>query len=139
MSSEPSDAVYREILARLQGMDDRISETRTDAREARDAVLRLTERVGAQDTPAKLAELRGEMEKGFQGARVDLVNAVDKLTREVRHDLASHDVRIKALEDFKSRIDGAGGVIGWIGKNAPWLLSVFFAGLAVLGFKEKLP
>lgn len=139
MSSEPSDAVYREILARLQGVDDRIAETRADAREARDAVLRLTERVGAQDTPTKLAELKGEMEKGFQGARADLVNAMDKLTREVRHDLASHDARIKALEDFKSRIDGAGGVIGWIGKNAPWLLSVLFAGLAVVGFKDKLP
>lgn len=116
-----------------------MAETRADAREARDAALRLTERVGAQDTPAKLAELRGDLEKGFQAARADLVNAVDKLTREVRSDFANHDDRIKSLEDFRQRIEGAGGLVGWLGKNAPWLLTITFAGMAALGFKEKLP
>jgi hypothetical protein len=139
VSVDQSDAGYREIIARLQGMDDRITETRADAREARDAVVRLTERVGAQDTPTKLAELRGDMEKGFQAARSDLVNAANKITSEVRGELEKHDARIKSLEDFRQRIEGASGLIGWLGKNAPWLLSVFFAGVAVLGFKDKLP
>jgi chromosome segregation ATPase len=137
--STESEAALREIIARLQGVEERMAETRADAREARDAALRLTERVGAQDTPAKLAELRGDLEKGFQAARADLVNAVDKLTREVRSDFANHDDRIKSLEDFRQRIEGAGGLVGWLGKNAPWLLTITFAGMAALGFKEKLP
>lgn len=139
MSGETSDPGYREILARIEAFDGRLTETRADAREARDAVVRLSERVGAQDTPAKLAELRGDLEKGFQAARADLVNSVDKLTREVRHDFNAHESRLKSLEDFRLRIEGAGGVFGWVGKNAPWLLTALLTGVAALGFKDKLP
>lgn len=156
------DGHYREILARIEGLSGRIDETREDAREARDAATKLTERVGAQDIPAKLAELKGQVEKGFADARSDLVNSSDKITREMRTghedhgkrisaleqfrdgvDFKGHATRIEALEAVRNRTDGANGVLKWMSANMPWLApTVFVAAIvmaAVLGVKVKWP
>ncbi|MDB5448751.1 MAG: hypothetical protein JWQ97_4068 [Phenylobacterium sp.] len=130
---------YREILALIRGLDGRVTEIREDAREARDAATRLTERFGAQDIPTKLAELRGDVEKGFAGARADLVNSMDKITRETRSGLDALETRVATLEGFKNRIEGAGGVFGWLSKNAPWLLAMLMTAAAAMGLKDKLP
>jgi hypothetical protein len=133
------DGRYMEILARLEGLAGRIDETREDAREARDAATKLTERVGAQDIPAKLAELKGQVEKGFSDARSDLVNTSDKITREMRDGHRDHGARLDALEAFRNKIEGAKGLMGWVAKNAPWLFAVSFAVAAAIGWKEKIP
>lgn len=127
---------YLEILALIRGLDGRVTEIREDAREARDAATRLTERLGAQDMPAKVAELRGIMDKGFSDARSDLVNAITRLTGEMRPELADHDARLSELETFRHRIEGARGAIGWVSKNAPWLVSLAMGFLAALGLKR---
>lgn len=145
-SENPSlEALMREMSARFEGLELRVTETREDAREARDAATRLTERLGAQDTPAQLAEIRGEMKAGFQAARADLVNSIDKLAREHRDKGSEIDTRFKAMETrlaaveaWKQRLEGAGGLFAWISKNAPWLIALAVTGLAI-GFKEKLP
>jgi hypothetical protein len=136
---------YREILALIHGLSGRIEavqdqtqEIHKDAREARDAVTKLTERVGAQDTPARLAELSGKVERGFIEARSDLVNTADKLTREMRGDFEILEKRLAALEQWKQRMDGATGLMGWISKNAPWLVGFALAAAAWV-FKDKLP
>jgi RNA binding exosome subunit len=140
---------YREIRALLEGLSQRVDDTRADAREARDAANKLTERLAAQDVPAQLAHLSGRMEQGFQAARTDLVNSMDKITRETRSELASHHtritdlegrhhIRLEKLEAFKNRIEGAGGVFGWLSKNAPWLLSAVLAAAAAVGFKDNV-
>jgi hypothetical protein len=130
---------YREILALIHGIDNRVSEIREDAREARDAATRLTERFGAQDLPTKMAELRADLEKWVAASRSDLVNAMDKVTRETRAASEDHERRIADLERFKNRLEGASGVFGWMSKNAPWLIAILMAGLAAIGLKGKLP
>lgn len=136
---------YREILALIQGLngrldavDDRLKETNDSAREARDVATKLAERVGAQDTPTRLAELSGKVERGFIEARSDLVNTATTITREMRGDFDRLDTRLKNLETWKAKVDGASGLVGWLGKNAPWLTAALIAGLT-WAFKDKLP
>jgi len=145
-SGHSLEGLVRELAARFDGLELRVTETRDDAREARDAATRLTERLGAQDTPAQLEKLRAEMTAGFVAARSDLVNATDKMTAEHRgkvHDLESkmeeHHKRLKALESFRDKALGAGGLFTWLSKNAPWLIALLFAIGAAIGFKDKLP
>ena len=149
----PEDSQYREILALIRGLEtqidgvgDRVDEVRADAREARDAATRMTERLGAQDLPAKMAELAGHVEQGFAGQRSDLVNAIDRTNRKIedvknewqgKH--AGLEGRVKTLEDMKSKIEGAGGALGWLGKNMPWLISLAAVVAAAVGFKDKIP
>ena len=144
------DALRREIIARFEGLDQRITETREDAREARDAATKLTERLASQDVPAQMAKLQSELAAGFIAHRSDLVNAADKITREFREADAKiisdaklkgdgHDARIAALESFRQRIEGASGLVGWMAKNTSWLITVLFAVVAAVGLKEKLP
>lgn len=125
---------YREIMARLDGMTLRLTETRDDAREARDAATKLTERFDAQDIPRQIEALKGEMEKGFIAARTDLVNSSDK----IRTDVSGHEARLKALEDFRSKLEGGAGLFSWLAKHAPWLFTVAFAGAAAVGWKDKI-
>lgn len=147
MTTSPSiESLVRELAARFDGLELRVTETRDDAREARDAATRLTERLGAQDTPAQLEKLRSEMNAGFVAARSDLVNASDKITTEHRHKvgdieakLEAHHKRLEALEAFRNKALGAGGLFTWLSKNAPWLVALLFALAAAVGFKDKLP
>lgn len=146
-SDNPSiEGLVRELAARFDGLELRVTETRDDAREARDAATRLTERLGAQDTPAQLEKLRSEMTAGFVAARSDLVNATDRMTTEHRgkvHDLEArleaHHKRLESLEGFRNKALGAGGLFTWLSKNAPWLVALLFALAAAVGFKDKLP
>lgn len=136
--SDDNQGQYREILARLEGQDRRLDEIREDAREGRDAAVRMAERYAAEGVPTKLAELRGQMEQGFQAARGDLVNSMDKTTREMREAQSSIHSRLDELERFKQRIEGAGGVFGWLAKNAPWLLTAVLAAAAAVGFRDNV-
>lgn len=133
------EALRREIIALFEGQDRRLTETREDAREARDAATKLTERLTSQDVPTKLAEMRGQMDAGFSASRADLQNVSDKITREFREKHAGHEVRIEALEAFRQRLEGASGLLGWLGKNTPWLITVIMAVAAAVGLKDKLP
>lgn len=153
------DALVREMSARLEGLtatvtglSQRVTETREDAREARDAATELTAHVHAQDTSGKLIELRAEMSAGFVGARSDLVNAVDKLTREhrdkfgevekrfegVEDRIGRNEARTMALESLRDQAKGAGVLFTWMSKNAPWLLLVAMSAAAALGWKGKV-
>lgn len=123
------------VVQRMDGVDQRLDDTREDAREARDAALRLTERLSASDVPAHLAKLEAAMTAGFAAARSDLVNASDKLTRNVN----SVEDRVAKLEAFRQRVEGATGFVGWIGKNMPWLIAVVMAVAAAIGLKDQIP
>lgn len=136
---EINDGHYREIIARIEGLASHVSGARDDAREARDAAIKLTAQIASSDLPARLAELAGRVTQLQTEARSDLVNATDKQTRENRAHFEAHDARIKALEAFKTKVDGATGLVGWVAKHAPWIFAVFFAVLAGLGLKDKLP
>lgn len=145
-TSRSLEGLVRELAARFEGLELRVTETRDDAREARDAATKLTERLGAQDTPKHLEKLRSEMTAGFVAARSDLVNATDKMTTEHRHKVSdietkldAHHKRLESLETFRNKAVGAGGLFTWLSKNAPWLLAMTFATLSAVGFKDKLP
>lgn len=135
MSDPHVEAMLRELGSQIEGrfeaLVDRLDETREDAREARDGVMKLTERIGNQDMPTQLERLRGELREGFKDARSDLVNVSDK----IRGELAAHDARLKALEAFKLKVEGATGFVGWLGKNTPWLVAIAAGVLAALGWK----
>lgn len=142
---DSTESLLRELLsasatqsAELRALSGRVDGVQNDAREARDVARDNLAQTKAQDLPTKVAELRGHLEASSQALRADLVNSITKLTAESRQGHDAHDVRLKALEDFKNRLDGATGFVGWLAKHAPWLLAVLFAGLAALGLKEKL-
>lgn len=137
---------YREILALIRGMDGRITETnarvtetRDDAREARDTARALRVATEAQAIPAEMAKLGAAIEKVGSDGRSDLVNTASKITTEMRDGLTDLAARTAALESFRSRIEGAGGVFGWLAKNMPWLLTVAFAIAAAVGLSGKHP
>lgn len=129
---------YREIIARLEGLSTRIDETRTDAREARDAATRLNERVSAQDVPAQIEHLRAAIDASTIASRSDLVNSISKVTAEMRESFATRDARLAALEAFKSKVEGATGFLGWMSKNAPWMFAMLAAAAAAVGWKDRI-
>lgn len=115
----PSNAV---VVAQVESLSRRVDDLGKDTREGRDLALSIKTILETQNMPAQIAALRGDMEKGFQGARSDLVNATD----HVRRDVAELEARIVSLEQFRQRADGASGLMSWVLRNAPWL----FAGIA---------
>jgi chromosome segregation ATPase len=145
-------AKFEGLSAKFGGLELRVTETRDDAREARDAATRLTAHVQAQDMSGKLAELKGEMTAGFVGARSDLVNATTTLTREHRERFAETDERFSKhderfgrlekrtgdLESLRDQAKGAGVLVTWISKNAPWLLLIIMSAAAALGWKGRV-
>lgn len=144
-SNRSLEGLVRELAARFDGLELRVTETRDDAREARDAATRLTERIGTQDTPTQIEKLRSEMTAGFVAARSDLVNATDRMTAEhrgkvtdIESRLEDHRKRLESLEGFRNKALGAGGLFTWLSKNAPWLVALLFALAAAVGFKDKL-
>jgi len=152
MANEGSvEALLREVLiasasqsAELKALNNRVDGVQSDARESRDAARDILAQTRAQDLPAKVAELRGHLDASSTAIRSDLVNAINKVTTEVRAKHDEHEVRFEVnedrldkLESFRDRLDGARGLVGWLAKNAPWLLTVIFAGAAVLGFKDE--
>jgi hypothetical protein len=130
---------YREILARLGGLEDRVSEIREDSREARDATTRLAAAAEAQDLPTRIAEAFAAVRGEEVRARADLQNTSNKITDEMRRGHDDHEERLKRLETFKDKVQGAGGFLSFIAKNMPWLVAIAMAGLAGLGFKAHNP
>jgi predicted nucleic acid-binding Zn-ribbon protein len=138
-SSSADNGAYREILARLDGLSDQVDAAAKDAREARDVGLKLTERLETLDLPKQVAELRKDMEAGDQALRSDLVNAVDKTRREMQAADDALSTRVATLETARAHLQGATGLLGWVGRHAPWLIAIAASVLATLGVKGKLP
>jgi hypothetical protein len=124
-----------EVLAELRALTSRLDAAAADAREGRDLARSIKDTLTAQDMPARLEALRGEMNAGFQGARADLVNA----QAHIRSELSDHEKRIKALEDLRTKADGVTGLMGWIAKHAPWLFAGIAAFVGGLGWRGHLP
>lgn len=124
------------LRSTVEGHSTRLDETRQDAREARDATTKLTERLTTQDMPAEIAKLRAAMDAGFIAARSDLTVASSH-TNTAISDLSK---RVDELENWRERLNGASGLVGWLSRNAPWLVTL----VAVLGayfhlLPQKLP
>lgn len=128
MAGDPTSAA---ILARLDAIDRGLIQVAADAREARDTARETKTQLDAQALPARIAELHGEMTKGFADARSDLVNS----NAHLRTELDAHDKRIASLEEWRAEGKGARGVLAWLTKHAPWLLSIILAGAAAVGLK----
>jgi hypothetical protein len=124
-----------EVMAKLEALTSRFDDVAKDAREGRDLARSIKDTLAAQDMPARLEALRGEMNSGFQGARADLVNAQG----HIRQEIADHDKRIAALEQYRQRADGASGTVAWLMKHAPWLVAIAMSVAATVGLKDKLP
>lgn len=136
---------------------DIIAQIRSDAREARDGVLKLTAVMGEQNIPEKLTMMRSEMREQHRELRSDLVNAIDrsrtefqeadkslaKRVEEVGAGLSAGmdriSDRIKPLEtDFERRTGGA--MAFRLIKD--WGAWVFAAGAALVAYVTsggKLP
>jgi hypothetical protein len=124
----PSNAEVEALRRWVQAIAD-------DTREARDAALRTEAVLNAQNIPAQIATLRGDLEKVEQGFRADLVNTSGK----IRADLAELEKRVKAQEEARARSDGATGLVGWLMRWAPWLFTGFAGLLAAIGFRDRIP
>jgi chromosome segregation ATPase len=135
----PHDAAMMVEMASLRRWVEDIAK---DTRESRDGVRDLKTTLETQNMPAQIVGLKAEMEKGFQAARSDLVNAQDHIRREVREleaKIDAHDARIGGLEQAKARADGATGLVGWLMRWAPWLFTGFAGLLAAIGFRDRIP
>lgn len=120
------------VEAALAALKDNARQVAEDAREARDGVKTITAILGEQNVPVQLEKIRTELKEGHQGLRSDLVNSVTK----VRTDLHDVDVRVKALEDDKTRIQGGFGLFQIIKEYGAWLVAL---GAAFIAFFHQRP
>lgn len=134
------------LKATVNGINGRLDGVDLAAREARDAARDNVAATKAQNIPAEFEKMRGRVDQIEVTFRGELVNAISRATTEFRTKdteldgkVAAVDTRIKALENARTRVEGATGAIGWIGKNASWVFAALatIAGWgAVLGFKN---
>lgn len=122
------------VAAEVESLRRWMADVARDTREGRDAALSIKATIEAHNLPAQIAALRGDLEKTEQGLRADIVNA----SAHVRNEISALDARLKAVEAKQARTDGATGLMGWIIRYAPWLLSAA-AFLVGWGVKDKLP
>lgn len=130
------------LKATVEGVETRVNDTRQDAREARDAAQKLTAQFNAQDMPAQLEKMRGEVQAGFVAARSDLVNASTKTANDidkVDKRIDGVDTRVKVLEGFHERNVGVGGFVDWFGRHAPWIIAAVMTLISIFGVKVKIP
>jgi outer membrane murein-binding lipoprotein Lpp len=137
---------HAELKEQVAGLGATVESVKADAREARDAARESAAATKAQDLPAKIAELKGQVEKMAEGNRADLVNAISRVTAEVREGKAdhgarldAHDIRLDKLEAGHNRFKGATGLIGWISRNMPWLMTALVAAAAIFDMKDRHP
>lgn len=145
-SSATNEALLREILTghaqlneKVTGLQGVVESVKTDAREARDAARESAAATKAQDLPAKIAELRGQVEKMASDSRSDLVNSIAKVTAEMRSGHGDHEGRIATLEAARNKFAGATGLMGWLGRNAPWMFTGIAAAAALFGLRDHQP
>jgi len=127
-----ADTSLDTVLAKLEALTTTVASVGADAREARDATIELKAKVDGSDTSARLSAIEQKVATGFQDARSDLVNSMDKLTRETRENHNGLEGRVASLEAWRQRIEGANSLLGWLSKNAPWLITGAIAVLALL-------
>lgn len=130
------------IIERLNGFEAYLEATARDARKACDATLTLTARLTAENTQVEIAKIWQRIETADAAHRADLQNSYARIneaaaarSRELEIDRDLWKVRVEALEDWRARIEGASGLVGWLAKHAPWLVTVAIAVLAVLKVK----
>jgi hypothetical protein len=90
-SSATNEALLRELLAghanvaaEVKGLSKRVDGVDQAARETRDAARDSAAATKAQDIPASLEKLRGQVEKSASDSRADLVNSISRVTGEMR-------------------------------------------------------
>lgn len=145
-SSATNEALLREILTGHAKLDEKVSglagaveAVKADAREARDAARDSAAATKAQDIPAALEKLRGQVERSATDSRADLVNSISRVTSEMREGLSGHETRLQKLEAARSRFAGATGLLGWLSRHAPWLVTAGLALAAIFGLKVHQP
>lgn len=124
----------REILARFDGLSERVDAIGKDvdaigkdAREARDATIGLNARMGAENTQEQLAKIWARIEAADTEHRSDLLNAIARSGERT----GVLEARVVKIEEWKNRLEGANGLVGWLAKHAPWLATAAIAGLAI--------
>lgn len=128
----PSNAA---VMAEVEALRRWVEAVATDTREARDTALRIEATLQVYDIPAKIEAVRGHVDTIEQGLRADIVNSIGK----VRGEIADLAARVGALEVAKARDDGAKGLMAWLIKHAPWLVTVLGALGVGAALKDKLP
>ncbi len=148
-----TEALLRQVLVSNAGLSEKVAgmaagmeDIKNNAREARDAARDIAAATKAQDIPAKIAELRGFVEKTNAELRSDMVNSNTRITSELRtdfdkceKDVIALDTRVEALEAVHNRALGMTGVIGWLSRYAPWLISAVAFVLSFAGYKDHHP
>lgn len=122
----------REILRRLDGLE-------KTAGEARDETLKLNARLTAENTQEQLAKIWTRMETADLQNRADLQNSYDRLnaaqsarSAQIEGNVAALTSDMDALKEWRNKIEGANGLVGWLAKHAPWLVTAAVAGLALI-------
>lgn len=146
-------AALARIEAKQEGFDERLVELRADAREARDVARSLSATLAEHDVPGQLSEIRLGLKVIEKDFRTDLGNTYTQLKRDIaeteerlRHGMADHDAkddrmfrevvaRVDKLESVKDQTDGAKGLMGFLTRIAPLLLSLGSGFLAALALK----
>lgn len=147
-----NEDLLREVLtgqasvgAKLSGLSDRVTEVGKDAREARDGLNRIEATLLEQNVAERLAELRAEFKASYVELRADGINSYSRLRadvtaarKEIDDRQAVAESRIDALEKYRDQTDGARSLMGWLAKNAPWLLALLITSLGSLGLGKRI-
>lgn len=131
----PDQATMREILARVDGVAKQVEDVGKDAREARDATIELKARLSAENSQEQIAKIWARMEAADTAHRSDLLNAISRTGDRV----GKAEARVSDLEAWRQRLEGANGLVRWLSRYAPWLVSALVAGYAYVHGGGKLP
>lgn len=131
-------------MTRLDGFESYLDAVAKDAREGRDAALGLVQRLTAENTQQELQKIWARIEQSDAAHREDLRNSYARMAeaaatryKELEIDRDAWKKRVEQLEAWRNKIEGANGLLGWVAKHSPWLVTVAVAVLALL--KVKAP
>lgn len=118
----------REIL-------DRITAVGKDAREARDATIALNARLTAENTQEQIAKIWARIEASDSTYRSDLLNTSARIGERI----GKHEGRTADLEAWRQRIEGANGLVKFLSRYSPWLVTAAAAVYAYVHGGGKMP
>jgi len=109
-----------ELAAVLESIRDIAKGAAADAREARDGVNRIENRLSGENHREEIAQLWAKLNANEVAARTDNANTYDKIM-----------MRVLPLEADKAERDGAKGWRQGFNKAMPWLVAIAALALSV--------
>lgn len=83
--------------------------------------------MSAENTQEQIAKIWARIEKADTEHRSDLLNAMARTGERT----GALEARVASIEEWKNKLQGAKGMIGWLSKHAPWLMAATLSMAAI--------